>query len=269
MLENNSLPEKKKWLKKCLFFFLSLIFVINIHAQTPVTITTNPDLKIEQQSLTSMMKDNTFAINFCWESWSHLYSAYYIYGFEYPKDIESFIRCGEDNFGKQDIYINLLKNFQDRLVLRTDDSTVSILYNSDTLTTIIRETTTCQSISSDDNTRIYVQFFDNNGMPQSNNDYYASFNKMRASIYKKFIKKGYVSETFPKDSCNVASGRAVIILYQYTPMEGLTVNKVGSCDYKVLDNDYTKSLEKLAARYCKKYKISRILFAGRVMSEKD
>jgi hypothetical protein len=83
-------------------------------------------------------------------------------------------------------------------------------------------------------------------------------------------KKGYEPIIFPKDTFYIlSSGIPRRILYKYDNVNGFSIAKTCYEEYAQYQNDYTEALGKNAEAFCKKHKLSKVIFLAYIMVKKE
>jgi hypothetical protein len=239
-------------MKKIFFSLLIILFIIqNIYAQTDHKPLTYEDIL--------SLDDSTHGnIAFYLLTWTQ---AYYSAYFDLTTDIDKFF-----HYNAGDATTSIFWDNKDSLRLERVDNGLIFYYNEKFLFIVNVPIITCKQISCGSYNRIMVNSFDKEGNSVWLKRFEKSFQRKRVQIYKKCIKEGYKTLIFPNDTLyREASNRPLIIAYQYDIIQGLSIHKLCSCDYQLEQNLYTQELAALADKCCKKYKLSKIIFAARVM----
>jgi hypothetical protein len=116
-----------------------------------------------------------------------------------------------------------------------------------------------------------INFFDTKERYFENRTLYKDFCTAWVEIAKDFqYGKGYEPLLYPKDTFyTLSSGRPRLILYKYDNVNGFSIAKTCYEEYAQYQNDYTEALCKNAEAFCKKHKLSKVIFGAYLMVKKE
>ena len=213
------------------------------------------------------------------KSWKGALSSYFfwwIYGDytsnpEFTPDVDRLFDFKDDDWRYiplrvQKVFQNNKQSFQFEMT----DSSLTAYYDGEFILSLLNVGFTCEMISEVSDYRSRVWVFDEKGNSFWDEQLMESFQERRIEIYKKYWNESYETIFFPYDTIYIAaSERPLVIAYQYSKETELSIHKFCSCKHELLQNPYVQDLTALADEYCDKYNLSRIIFAARVVRNRE
>lgn len=247
-------------MKKIYFPLIILLFLTQItNAQEDKKILSYKEFSKLDKSL----KGNITWYLFLW------IEGYYSGDLEFTTDVNKLFDFKEEDAMFIPVKIQqILQENKQSFQLEKTDTSLTIYYDGHFIM-YLPNTLTCASISERKRDLLYLY-------DESKNFIYDEriielFQADIIEIYKKFIKKEYTTVLFPIDTITyfVASNQPLIVAYQYDKEQGLSIHKICSTEHIFIENLYTEDLAALAKKYCEEYNLSKIIFAARVLRNKD
>ena len=213
--------------------------------------------------LNKSLKGSVFWYLFIWVD------GHYSVDLEFTTDVNIFFDFNRNEVMFIPIKIQqILHNNRQSFQLDRKDSSLTVYYDGQFIM-YFENNLYCESIS--ERLRDMVRMYDEKDVAIWSEELEGLFREKIVQIYKKYNKEDYETVLFPIDTTYyvAASNRPLMIAYQYEKKQGLSIHKLCSCKHELLHSQYTQDLAALANEYCEKYNLSKIIFAARVLKNKD
>lgn len=246
--------NRNAWVAILFSFFLFSVYSVKSQGDNKI-------LNFEELMQLNDSLEGSVLFYFYWLSDSY-YSAY----LEFPQTPNQLFNFGNNEellIAKRTL--SILKKNSTNFYFEDKDSIFFVFYDKNIFATFYRPFG-CNEFSEYSEKRKMIRIFDKEGFFIWNKKIAISFRKDLDNIYKKYIEQAYTTIFSQEDSNYImASNKPKIIVYQYDNVKNLTIHKLCSCNFDMSNNQYLVELKQLSMKYCKRYNLSKIIFAARIM----
>jgi hypothetical protein len=183
-------------------------------------------------------------------------SNYYIH-FQYTVKFEDVLNTIKSIQINPDI-LKILKKNKDSFYLRIDEMGNLFVFYQENLLMIINNDFDCDLVSESSDLRTTVNMFDKKRKYIYNEKKESSFRKELSIIRNKYHNLGY-------KTIQLESGFEKQTLCQYDDIYGFF--QLCPFELEIIENNYIKEIELLSTQYCKRYKLSKIIFAASILEK--
>lgn len=250
------------FIRQTLVFLISVFIVAEVDSQQFEF--NKPISYLEYMSLNDSIRS---CINYSIYS---MLNDYYYNNYEFTTNVNDLFReTNKSNIKFVDDFLKV--NKASYSVEINSDTAIIIYYQGHLIDTLSGfDPINCDLVSTVFDYRKIVRFFDRDGNIVTNMKGQEHFSKDLKTISEEFWRDGNTPSYYYNDSKNNANSKLLrYIIYSFDIEKGITIPKlcIKEVNCNIMESHYTKSVAILAEKYCKKYKIKKIVFAAQLFDE--